>query len=714
MSFDKRQTSGHLSVVLLITLLAFALRVWALSDVPPGWRDDELIETLVISRNILGGQLAFYYPDASGHEALYHALNALFLSWFGPTAPGIRLLSAFLGTLAVPLTYALARRLFGPRVALTAAALLAVSFWGLMYSRVGIRHVLTPPLALAAYLWFWRGVSKRAGEQGGRGAGVHHAHSPLPNPLPQGEGILSPAPLRLFAAAGLFLGLGFHSYFASRGAPLVPAAFAGYLALVAPGRLRRLWRGLLVMAVIAALVALPLYLAVAAQPAAEARVGELALPLIEARQGEFGRLIDHAVAALAMAHRGGDPEWLYNIPGRPIFGPLGAAAFWLGVALAAWSALGALVTRVKKGPTDYTDFPSLQSSKSVVLPSWASAFVLIWWLVGISPAVLSVPPASLGHVILAQPAFYILAALPVGALAGWPRLGRRRKLLAGLAAVLLVGATAARDLPAYFGEWPARGMVRYLYRADIEAVAGFVWQDPAAPWPADFGITGLLAGPWDRVALDLALGGRDDVRPRWFNPERALLLWPDVSFSGYPAVESPYAALFTPLPEDAGLAGDYRLTRVTPAMTPTLIDGQVFLSEAPLCFANGLCWTAAAYDPASGWLELEWRAETTLDLPPMPLISNPPPPGVYSGPRLTVFAQLVDAEDAFLVGDDGLWVDPVTLQAGDAFLQRHRLPLPDGTRPAAVLFGLYDPLTGERVLTADGREYVRLDLEIEE
>ena len=79
----------------------------ALADVPPGWRDDELIETLVISRNILGGDLRFYYPDASGHEALYHALNALFLAWFGPGALGIRLLSAFLGTLAVPLTYAL-------------------------------------------------------------------------------------------------------------------------------------------------------------------------------------------------------------------------------------------------------------------------------------------------------------------------------------------------------------------------------------------------------------------------------------------------------------------------------------------------------------------------------------------------------------------------------------------------------------------------------
>ncbi|HOU41789.1 MAG TPA: hypothetical protein PK829_11040, partial [Promineifilum sp.] len=298
-----------------------------------------------------------------------------------------------------------------------------------------------------------------------------------------------------------------------------------------------------------------------------------------------------------------------------------------------------------------------------------------------------------------------------GALAGWARLAAaRRGWAAGLLAALLLVATAARDLPAYFGEWPARGMVRYLYRADIEDVADFVLRDPAAPWPADFGITGLLAGPWDRVALELALGGRDDVRPRWYDPRRALLLWPDISFSGYPGVESPYAGLFAPLPGDNLLRGDYTLARVAPSVTPAL-DGQGFLSEAPLCFANGLCWMAAVYDAAGGQLELEWRVESPLALPPLPLISNPPPPGVYSGPRLYVFAQLVDDSGTFLVGDDGLWVDPQTLQPGDVFLQRHLLPAPAGARPAAVLFGLYDPMTGERIPTVEGQDHVRLEIE---
>ena len=73
------------------------------------------------------------------------------------------------------------------------------------------------------------------------------------------------------------------------------------------------------------------------------------------------------------------------------------------------------------------------------MDAFSSAFVLIWWLVGISPSVLSVPPASLGHAILAQPAFYILAALPVGALAGWRRVSPRwRGAAAGLLAMFAV------------------------------------------------------------------------------------------------------------------------------------------------------------------------------------------------------------------------------------------------------------------------------------
>ena len=123
-----RHTTPHLSrqtavwLLLLLTLIAFGLRMWQLGDAPPGWRDDELINSLVISQKVIDGDWQLYYYDASGHEALYHVLNGFMLAQFGPNILGIRWLSVIMGTLTVLMSYALTRRMTGSRlIALTAA-----------------------------------------------------------------------------------------------------------------------------------------------------------------------------------------------------------------------------------------------------------------------------------------------------------------------------------------------------------------------------------------------------------------------------------------------------------------------------------------------------------------------------------------------------------------------------------------------------------------
>jgi hypothetical protein len=144
--------------------------------------------------------------------------------------------------------------------------------------------------------------------------------------------------------------------------------------------------------------------------------------------------------------------------------------------------------------------------------------------------------------------------------------------------------------------------------------------------------------------------------------------------------------------------------KISPDLSPQMVR-----PAEPVCFENGLCWIASSYDADSGRLDLAWAVEEVLDLPPIPLVSNPPPPGIYSGPRLAVFAQLQDAAGNFLVGDDGLWVDPQTLQAGDRFIQQHLLPGVENMDGVTAVFGLYDPLSGERILTSDGQDHIRLE-----
>lgn len=638
--------SPWLLAVAGLTMLGLALRVWQLARVPPGWRDDELSNLYALVQHVLDGDIRLYYLDASGQEVGYYLLQAASVTLFGRNPLGIRGVSVLAGVLTIPLTYLAGTQLFNRRVGLIAAAALTSSFWSLMYSRFGLRQILTPVFMLAGFALIWRGL---------------RAH-PIPGRPWAGRS------LRLFLSAGVLLGIGLYTYFAAWVAPLVVAAFALYLVLGQRPLWRAHGRGLALTLLSAMLLGLPLARALVHQPADAARVVEVAQPVTAARAGDWGPLWDNVVRTLQMFHSDGDDEWLYNIPFRPVFGPVGAALFWLGVGGCVWQ-LGRGWARRRA-------------------PDPAAIFMGLWWLAGIAPAFVSVPAGSLGHTIAAQPAVYLLAALPLNWLL-------ERQRLAGLVITLLfMGTLAVRDLPAYFVDWPARGNTRFLYRADIADVARYV---QARPDLTDFGITGLLAGPWDRLALELDSADRV-IRPRWYNPQRALLLAlagkPAVNFRGYPQTSEIFSDLWQTTP--LGQAGGYELTPVQ-ASWPT---------TPQTCFENGLCVLASDYDPVAGVFDLTWLVQRQLDLPPQPVISFPPPPGVYAGPRLAVFAHLWDGQGQPLVTDDGLWVDPITLHPGDVFRQRHYLPLPPDQTAAAVAFGLYDPYTGQRSRIPGGADYV--------
>jgi len=667
----------------VITLVAFFLRVWRLNALPPGWRDDELINSLVISQKFLNGDWQVYYADASGHEALYHILNAGMLALFGPGAAGIRLLSALLGTLTVPLTYLVANRLYGWKVGLAAAAGLTLSFWSLMYSRIGIRHISLPVFMLATFFFFLRGMGIGYG-----GDQVKEQESSVIN--------------KNFLLAGLMMGLGFYTYFASRGVPFILLAVIAYIWLFHRPTISGRWKGIALMLGVAFLLALPLILTLLQQPESEARVSELAVPLVEARAGNFDPLGEHIQRTLAMYHGDGDEEWLYNIPHRPVFGPVIAIIFWLGVAIAAWYALKPIIRLGRslfKKDKSHTDSPRYEI---------AGAFLLIWWLVGIAPAFVSVPPASFGHTIIAQSAVYILVSLPVLFLEilsqrsiSQAKPHKSLIVLPFVLILLLVIGIGWRDLPDYFQEWPNRGMTRFLYRAEISEIADYLSEHPDI---TDFGVTGLLAGPWDKLALAIETDDIAQTSPRWFNPDRVTLIQvkgePALVFSGYPESPSLDESLYRAVPGER--AGAFDLTVVE------AIDDDVPGEES--CFQNGLCLLAATFDPSTGALDLVWQIEVVLELPLMPLVSNPPPPGIYAGPRLLVFSHLLDKQGQILTGDDGLWIDAETLEPGDRFRQRHWLPYSEGGEAAVVSFGLYDPMTNEPLLTVDGRDHLTLQV----
>ncbi|MCI0397456.1 MAG: glycosyltransferase family 39 protein, partial [Chloroflexi bacterium] len=267
----------------------------ALQDIPPGLAQDEILDA-DIAAFIRQGQHALFFREGYGHEPLFHYLAAPFQPLLGDNYLSIRLPAAFLGLLLVAATMRWARREFGPAAGLVAGAGLAVSWWPIIFSRIGLRPILEPLLLVLA-AWFW-------------------PRRPL--------------------WAGLFLGLSVYSYTAARVVFLIPLGLAAQ-ALVAEkdraGRIGRAQSAVIVLA-LTLLVTLPMYLTLRADPTLQQRVDQLSEPLEALRQGDWRPVLEASVATLGVCCLTGDPRWTYSLPGRPLFDPLTALLFLAGLILA--------------------------------------------------------------------------------------------------------------------------------------------------------------------------------------------------------------------------------------------------------------------------------------------------------------------------------------------------------------------------------------------
>jgi uncharacterized membrane protein len=656
-------------LVVGLLLLTWGLRLICLETVPPGWRDDELINIHALSGELFKGEFPLYFTGASGHEPLYHYLHAVVHAVLGFNALSGHLLSVILGTLSIVLLYVLTRRLFGRGTALITSLALATSFWSLMYSRTAIRHINLPPCALVVFYLLWRALPQKA----------------VPS-------------RKTWLLVGLSMGTSIYTYPAARLLPVLLILFAVYLAVFHRSQFGRCWQGILLSLVVVVIVVAPMGIAIvrgrseaAAQGiGADARLAELAVPLQELREGNLKPLLATVWKTLSMFHATGDPEWLYNIPDRPVFNLLGGALLWAGVALC--------------------------------LYRWRQPkyfFLLLWLGLGLLPAFVSTPPASLSHTILAQPVAYMLPALVLTeAYRGLKyQIPNAKYQISGLhdilpflihgslivlLAIFLV-TNAVRDLCDYFIMWPQRGMVRFLYRADYREAAQYL---SARPDITDVAIPSALMGPWDRLALQVDTQGHHEIR--LFDPDRALV---------WATSDVPSSVLLTSFPRPSQLIF---ATLEANADSPSTVSPYLELYELRYRpdsgsgrtlarFANGLDLldVTAGSDRQRVTLLTVWRVARSLDLPSLPIAANPPPPGVRLDPRLAVFAHLLSADAAFIASDDGLWVDPLTLRPGDCFAQYHDFTLPPdvAAEPMVVRLGLYDPVSNNRwsIMESDGQ-----------
>ncbi len=380
-----RPTRWVALALVLLTILAALLRWWALDQLPLGLYRDEAFNGLD-ALQVLAGHRPIFFIANNGREPLFVYLAAGAVGLLGRSPGALRAVSALAGTLTIPALYWLGRELFGWRVGLWAAALATTSVWLLSLSRIALRAGLLPLLAALALAAAWRGQRLRS--------------------------------LPWMLAAGALLGLSFYSYLAARFAPLA-LLLAGAWCLL--DRRRQVWwRGWAALGALALLVAAPLALYLWEQGELLGRAGQVSILNPAISGGDpLGALARNVGRALRMFAYGGDFIPRHNAPWRPVFTPVVAVAFYVGVALAAWRARRDLAPRL----------------------------ALAWLPTMLLPTILAEGAPHFLRAVGALPMVMLFPALALDALAT-RMAGRRRAALAGVA-LLIVASGAFFDVRDY-------------------------------------------------------------------------------------------------------------------------------------------------------------------------------------------------------------------------------------------------------------------------
>jgi 4-amino-4-deoxy-L-arabinose transferase-like glycosyltransferase len=298
----------------LVLLIAAALRLSALPDLPVGLHYDEAAN-VILTRQIASGD---YWPvfirAYTGKEVLFFYTGAFWI-WATGSAPwGLRLNAAMLGILTVAAAFAATRALFGPMkrsrgdrsrsLALLAAGWVAIAFPHVLLSRYGFRAISQPLLQALTVATLWRGL------RSGKSVWV--------------------------VAGGACLGLTGYTYLAARLFP-IPLTFAlGWLLLRSPQKARRRLAQLGIVLLAAIVVFAPLGLYFLRDPDAfTTRITQVA--------ASTGR---DALRGLWLCVRAvvwpgaGDPYVRFNIPGKPVLDGLSAVLALVGLARLLFSAQG--------------------------------------------------------------------------------------------------------------------------------------------------------------------------------------------------------------------------------------------------------------------------------------------------------------------------------------------------------------------------------------
>jgi hypothetical protein len=637
----------EIAVFILLLIVGAAFRLVALDSAPPGLTHDEADHALDAA-GVLEGRTPIYFTVGYGREPLFDYVTAALMLVVGKTYLASRLTAALSGVALMVLTYAWVRVATSNwRLALAVMGAMAVSFWAVSTSREALRSEMLPVMFMAAALAMRRGmvVEEDLDQQ-------------TPSRPTVGVDRFS-----WFVVAGLFLGLSFYTYLAARLMWLVFPAFFVFLSITQHGVIRKAWPGLLIMLVIAGAVAAPLFQYLISHPTSEVRIGQLSGPINALMAGDAAPLRENIRAGLRMVTFTGDNLWLYNIPGRPLLGPIFSIFFYLGLSIAIASIFFPYHP-ARRGIRTYDDAFRISS---------ANAFMLLTLAIGIIPALITGTDASNTRVIGIQPAVYYMPALAIMWMSEWA--GRQvgeagaRAMWVAYGGLLMI--TAAVTVYLYFGIWNNARDVRVAYHTTMVEALRYLDRHPEIG--PDVAISTITPGQFHDPAIAAMLLQRHDLQIHWFDGRSALIIPGSYeSFYLFPQVAplNPVFARYLDVEHLDTLA--LRSTDFNPEV-------QIFRHEQglpnesiyavvgqALSFLNSVIISDQVRAGASFQVLTFWRVNKKVDQ------------------EVNLFTHALNEAGEVVAQEDALGVPSSAWVVGDTFIQLHTLTIPTDAPPGTL------------------------------
>ena len=713
----------HRWVIGLILLLAFALRTYRLTEIPPGLTHDEANHG-VEAMGVLDGELRFYFPRNYGSEPLYSYLVALTMWGGGENLLSLRLVNVWFGVLVIAAAYRLTLDLFRnsalshpahmkPKlVAQLAAATLTLTFWPLASSREALRAGVLPFLMTLAVLVFWRMVSgkklvgtrRNSGELSEQstvnGQQLAVSHSPFtlhPSPFSRLQSLVSSLSISQSLTLSFLIALTIHTYLAARVAWLVFPVFLGYLFLWHREWFWRSWKPVVLGLVVAGVLVIPMFRYLQTNPYAETRLEMLDSTLQTARAGNLKPLLANVGKALAafVVPGYGDQFLAYNIPGRPVFDALMGllALIGLGVALWRW-----------RQP--------------------AYTLLLVWIIIGIAPSLITGPTANTTRNLAALTPLMLLPALGLVscfavrgsrasvavsreplAVSVAPTASRRRLTAnftphaTSLISILVLALSAFITSRDYFGRWGEDPDVRAAYQQNLVQAVAWVNEHAAASSPILFST--VYPGPAHDPAIAQVLLADKERPTRWMDARLGLIFPSHAAATLIIPSSTPLHPTFTayaPKGEQIALRPDdldpfFTIYPITPPSIPSGAEPVNFNGAIQLI---GVVWGHNPVQPGDV-VELQtwWQVLDPTRVGPIV------PPSFTTD--VTFFTQILRPDNTVLVQQDRLDGPSWGWQTGDIVVQIHQLIVPGDAAAGEyqTIVGMYDRSSLQRTPVTD-------------